>query len=1106
MLILLVLAGTVFSQESEDLLLSTLSLDIETSDYYTLSAWCRRLGIDDSGSKTDLAERLRKYYSISPEPAKKSTGDRIITIESANRTDYFILEEIDESYVSLTGKVILLMEDRETGDVHRIEAESILLNEKQNTITAVGGVIYTLQSGGKSDIFRGEQLTFQVEDWEGLFVKGITEQTSEMDGEEITYLFAGETIKRFSDERILLDDGIITTSNLEEPCSSIRASKIWVLKPGEWAIKDAVYYVGRVPMFYLPFFFRPGDEVIFHPVAGYKDREGYYIQTTTYFLGQREDTSQEGLFSFLDVGVSEEPEPKERHGLFLQNAEHLSADEKKHHEWVTSSGSYGKVLIDYYSRLGFFAGIEVFIGNLGIIQHFDGSLGIGFTRELKQDPSNDYYSPSYFQNPDGTWSSRWNSSRLFGLEVPFRYGVDLSFLLKGGEMELSGQLPIYSDISFLEDLYDRTETLDWGNLIGINEETTAETSSTPETPLWKLSGKFIPKITAGIITQADISSIEASLLWNSRVFSADDPDDDFTFFYPSSYELPKFEAKLKGTLFSSSTGPSGVSGESPIPGIRPPWTDEEQEEEREEDESIFRLPEITGDEKLPPVKEHVPLDHSLSFSILPRFSVRSEMDSVDWKEPEDIDYAKAYSVISADGSSAINYQASWFDKILKVKDGVTFDGSYAQHYDPVSPWPLDWLGLLENDKDLTNFTIKNSLGITSYPLQDDPFFSSSNLSYSLNTTLFNYSYSDLTETFGNSPFDWDQDITSHSLKGILAFSLPRWSHDLSVSSTLPPLDPEIDSSFSFKTGIFSAGVDLNLTFDEIQDKLELSPVTVFGKGQITPSNYLSVSFDIDPEGLAELGPNDPPKNSSTSILSLSGFEDTVVLKETFAYDFDRDTPRSSLTELTLGYFTASYLHKYTNRFIPDTLTAGVYYDYESEPLWKNRITWSTDISTAWKMNLQQYTDNSLQFKFGFDLSIFKFLDLSFNSVSTNKATYRYFPGMTECVGVKTLNIFEDLLKSFNFFNEDDRIESNFNIQSLEISATHHLCDWDLVFIYSGEPVVVEGTMVVEGPTGEKYDYEGKYYEWQSNFTILVRWNPLPEVKSSINYEDQVVTF
>jgi hypothetical protein len=845
-------------------------------------------------------------------------------------------------------------------------------------------------------------------------------------------------------------------------------------------------------MFYLPFFFHAGDEIIFHPVAGYKDQEGYYIQTTTYFLGQREDSSQEGLFSFLDIGVSEEPEPKERHGLFLQNAEHLSADEKQHHEWVASSGSYGKVLIDYYSRLGFFAGIEVFFGNLGIIQHFNGSLGIGFTREL--DPSNGY-SP-YFRNPDGTWSSRWNSSRLFGLEVPFRCGVDLSFLLKGRGMELSGQLPIYSDTSFREDLSDRTETLDWGNLIGINEETTSVTSSTPQTPLWKLSGKFTPTITPGIITQADISSLEASLLWNNRESSADGS----TFFYPSSYELPKFEAKLKGILFSSG-GSSGVSGESLIPDIRPPWTDEEPEEEQEEGESTFRLPEITGDEGLPPIKEHVLLDHSLSFSILPRFSVRSEMDSGDWMEPENIDYTKAYSVISANGSSAINYQSSWFGEFITIKDEVVFDGSFAQHYDPVSPLPSDWAALLENDRELTNSKLKNTLGLTSFPLQDDPLFSSSSLSYSLETTLLDYSC--ITGTFENSPFSWDQDhVIDHSLNGLLAFGLPGWSLLLSAGTTLPPLDSEIDtfSSFSFQTGIISAGVELKAS--QIEDKWELSPIEITGKGQISPSNYLSATFYIDPD--------DPGLSTNDSVLALSGFGDKVSLKETFSYDFGQNTATSSLTELTLGYFTASYLHSYTTAFtfsqtdgwiaegtksfIPDTLQAGLLFDYQSDPLWKNRIIWSTNISTDWNMNLRQYTDSFFQFNFRFDLSIFEFLDLSFISESENKSTYRYIPGMAEPIGVEQRNIFIDLLKSFNFFNKRDREESNFNIQSLEISAIHHLCDWDLAFTYSGEPVVVEGT------TGDKY------YEWQSNFTILVRWNPLPEVKSSINYEDKVVTY
>ena len=37
----------------------------------------------------------------------------------------------------------------------------------------------------------------------------------------------------------------------------------------------------------MPFFYYPKDEMIFNPVFGYKPREGYYVQTTTYLVGRK---------------------------------------------------------------------------------------------------------------------------------------------------------------------------------------------------------------------------------------------------------------------------------------------------------------------------------------------------------------------------------------------------------------------------------------------------------------------------------------------------------------------------------------------------------------------------------------------------------------------------------------------------------------------------------------------------------------------------------------------------------------------------------------------------------------------------------------------------
>ena len=60
---------------------------------------------------------------------------------------------------------------------------------------------------------------------------------------------------------MLYDKGYIT-SNPRDAYSSISASRIAIL-PGEDMFMSSMFFnIGRVPMFYLPFFFYPGSRIL----------------------------------------------------------------------------------------------------------------------------------------------------------------------------------------------------------------------------------------------------------------------------------------------------------------------------------------------------------------------------------------------------------------------------------------------------------------------------------------------------------------------------------------------------------------------------------------------------------------------------------------------------------------------------------------------------------------------------------------------------------------------------------------------------------------------------------------------------------------------------
>ncbi len=195
-----------------DLFSQTLARDIASAGFYELVAWLQSLDLPIDGERAALQRRLAGFYDVSqeqlqlarneiePAPGPTRTG-RSIVIDSASRTRYFTIDEIDERYIRLSGDVILTLTDENDG-THRIQADEITLNQEQNTLSASGSVVYSLERGQTTERFIGEALTVQLDSFEGAFIRGQTEREREIEGEQVDFEFAGEYITRSEDDVI----------------------------------------------------------------------------------------------------------------------------------------------------------------------------------------------------------------------------------------------------------------------------------------------------------------------------------------------------------------------------------------------------------------------------------------------------------------------------------------------------------------------------------------------------------------------------------------------------------------------------------------------------------------------------------------------------------------------------------------------------------------------------------------------------------------------------------------------------------------------------------------------------------------------------------------
>ncbi|MCA1755693.1 MAG: hypothetical protein LC641_13560, partial [Spirochaeta sp.] len=564
------------STEAESLFEKTLAQDIRSAEFRELVRWLESLNLSTRGSRRELENRIFAYHELTPPPLPPERSGRTITIESTRLGEYFDIQEVDENYVILRGGVSIRLEDDNV--LHFIEADEVLFNQAQNRMTARGGVLYRIEREGGDETFRGRALTFDISNWEGVFLDGASTRPRVLEGEELEFTFEGDTILRSPEDIVLLEHGTITSSPVDPPNWRLRARRIWVFGPGEWALQSAVLYVGRVPVLYFPFVFVPGDQLFFHPSIGYRSREGAFLQTTTYLVGRRDDES--APFSFLQLTEEQQDrQERERWFLFLRETDRPE---------TTPPDRTVKALADIYSRLGALIGLHAQLPSFGFLSSVKWRSSLGVSRHLYPiENIEDFVTP--YRVVDGNAEADWNRSNFAGWgELPFRYELEssASTTLLGLSMQL--ELLLMSDPFFRRDFDNRAESIDFAGLLGFSDLIDTEPDNI-NTLRWSLRGTFSPELPAVVkpyLNNLSISSYSWILYWESRDIeeqllrpeaqtAIDSPERRF--YYPNRYTTPDLTGRVEGTLLDSNRKRPGIDSPEDLPEdfepapLRPPW-------------------------------------------------------------------------------------------------------------------------------------------------------------------------------------------------------------------------------------------------------------------------------------------------------------------------------------------------------------------------------------------------------------------------------------------------------------------------------------------------------------------------------------------------------
>ena len=1138
---------TAQQNDKESLFYRTLVRDIETASYVELVEWCRTVGVAENGDADALKKRLLEHFEMESQPQEPKKGDTFI-IRGSDKTRYFNVEKADENYITISGGVTLEVNEEEQNIVHQIQADKLIYNQRKQLMTAQGNVIYTRKVKDKDEKYFGDKLTFDLDDWSGVFFQGISEKTVDMKGNDTKFFYSGDKIFKSGKNVSVMENATITSNgDPETSYYRLKAKKIWLLAPGEWGVRNAVLYVGNIPMFYFPFFFKPGDRFVFRPSVGYHDIKGHFIQTTTYLKGEP-SSSGENL-SFLAASDAEDRlYEKELNGLYLRRTETLKEN--------PDDESYIKLMADAYYNLGLYGALQ---GDLNKGEHMEETkfyLGVAKTRNIY-----DYsgYSTPYYQYDDGSLDSYWNKGYFGSTELPFRFGAELNTGISFKYFKSTITFDLYSDPYLLRDFENRSENMNWGKILGMEddvEDVEDDYTGVRDRLYWLLHTEFDPtfKIFGNYFDlqvtkfdfymnwknkDRDITGFEGLDIGSDKYIDSSYATDYFfpeaTFYYPENYVLPDLSVKIDGTIFDHTFNSDTARESKRIrrekeleerkkeqeeeteedkekqqvaeqlkTSVKDPFEEDRKKDEKKEEIWGIRVPDDVSDIPITLYSDRNFFEHNLGYLITPNLIIDNRLKDSDVLVPDDVDFDRTYSVMRTYGDGKLMYRASVLNTLFTVEEDIVFSGEYRKHTnrdDTVTD--TEWENLKLQDYNASSYQIENDLTLKTMPLFMFDRISESYLSYKVDTILFKKSFDYIDEkddpVYVDDYFEWDKEyFKKHETELMLSY-LSGWRQFQTArfKTVMEPLNREFENEEIFRTGPLTSSMlfkmkendDGDVLYDPLKFTERLEYGNSYLQGIYRYNLQHSYAQDYELEG------------------KVSFFDDDLYFKQSYIYDIYESHHQEAVSTLNLWYLNLMYkaewmrpyyyedgvgwLQEDDEDFVPSKFVASLNFSRYGKPFWRNRIRYKTDINIGYNMDLQKFTDNALTASFGFEANIYRLFNISFKTTSENNNTYRYSKSMSDKVGEEHINPFTDLWKSFSFWDKDKRYESAFKLKSLETKLVHHLGDWDLSYTYKGYPELDSS-----GSTPE--------WDWKSEFCILVQWNPIPELKTQVkkNKEDK----
>ncbi len=1102
----------IYAQETEQ--------SLQNDNTETENAPSENSNVEDTIKSTEETEENATQTAQSDtqdeDTLVETENPSIITIVHALKTSYVRDEEEDEESerIVFEGDVQVSVEKDNT--LTTIFADLIEFNRTRNSLYAEGSVVMEQRRDGEvTERLTANSLLFDTNTLQGYFNEGrvVQEQQESLNLSDGSVLIvSSELFARGSSNTVTFKNGSLTFCNDENPHWEIKASRIWLLDGNEFAFANALLYVGPLPVMYFPFFYYPKDELVFNPAFGFRSREGFFIQTTTYILGRKplsNDDDDESLsnsgFNFMQQTQLKE---QELQGLVLRNLE----------DNATMPPNHLKVMADYYSTLGGMVGVEGYFEVNNIIKSIDFNSRLGFSNVVFQ--IDDFPLYVSYDNDLKYQDHGW----FFGTKLPFRYAGNFSTSLQAGAFNVSLDFPFYSDPWFDSDFNDRNESMDWidfflsGALVAPPDEDDDDADeitgytwdvfasyNVPIEPFSPWISKLSIDTLASSVTFATQNTPLTEFDSNVKV-QANSPNREF--FYASQIQPVNLHINMAGTLYEWSSEGNYETDETlftlteeqtevltllEIPElIIENETTEENEntlEDTQEDSTValIDIPDITFDNQS--INTIETSEYAVRYTLEPEYSMLYtysptqpysslpiEPSSINIADPQAAQiYFKSPLSITGTYSSSQDF-LSFSNSILllpELQKHIHLSDEYFTEEEKEN--------IYLSDHKAKKFDVRNTNSVSINPFTKYEMFKNSRISWNTSINIIKTEFegdAKNPEWSYNTP-SWDEDsIYVHNLNAVFEARQDAYYQSITLATNLPPLVDQY-------TGTLLFGFPLGKVEFEAGYKQESS----------TSDTWIAQPF----EQTSSWTFFDKTKDDEDNVHKIN-------LSQSFKYNIEDEHIDSFSTSLSWQDLQFSYDMRYTNSYTLDSTLGWIsssektFQPYALTLLWNvndltirnqtSSVLIKPGLSTSLSWDMIIPTRSYFSFRPALSVEISRFLTITFAAESRNDQLVRYVQnaiGFSQVIPGEQ-NIFIDLFNSFAFFDEAKRSSSGFKIESFNLYIEHDLHDWTLT-----SELEIEPRIITESSGLKRYDYS-------PFFTLSVLWKPMSGIKTTIEDE------